>query len=385
MASQVAAPIGPLAGHISTAIRLARVICIVGVVYAHSWTGLDGAAQAAADGTPQGILRWGLVEIFGRSAVPLLGMIAGWLVVGSLARLSYGRFVAAKARAVLIPMIVWNAVAIALVCGAAALGWIAAPQISSLWWLIDELLCLATPNDVNVQTPFLRDLFVCMVLAPVLVRAPKPLLAALTAATLVWTLSGAEGILLLRPSILFFFSIGIVLRRLYAAAALGRLPMIVSVLPFAVLVGLRVWLEVHGAWSSPPLQLTATLDVVLRLAAAGAVWGVCWRLAKSPVAEALVQLEPFVFLVFCDHLILMWLGGPLVGRFTGPLGSPFYPPFLLLQPILVLALSVALGRSLSRLSPNLARLLSGGRLNEPPKVTAPANAIPAESYWTRSR
>ena len=363
----------------STAIRLSRVICIVGVVYAHSWTGLDGAALAAADGTPQGILRWGLVEIFGRNAVPLLGMIAGWLVVGSLERQRYERFLAGKARALLAPMILWNAVAIALVCSVAAFGWLAAPRLSSLWWLVDELFCLATPNDINVQTPFLRDLLVCMVLAPLLVRAPKPLLAVLIAGALAWALSGVQFLLLLRPSILLYFSIGVFVRRLDAAAVVGRLPLIALTLPFLALAGLRVWIEAQSAWSAIPVPLTASLDVLLRLAAAAMVWGLCWRLVTSSAAALLTALEPYVFLVFCDHLILMWLGGPLVGRLTGPLGSPLYPPFLVLQPVLVLAASVVLGQGLIRLSPRLARLLSGGRLGEDPAPPASAGAIPVET------
>ena len=56
----------------SDAIRAARVVCIAGVVYVHAWTGLDGHALELARGTPQEVLRWVLMEVFGRSAVPLL-------------------------------------------------------------------------------------------------------------------------------------------------------------------------------------------------------------------------------------------------------------------------------------------------------------------------
>ena len=67
----------------SDAISIARVICILGVVYVHAWTGLNGHDLEIARGTPQENLRWLLMEIFGRSAVPLLGVISGWLVGGS--------------------------------------------------------------------------------------------------------------------------------------------------------------------------------------------------------------------------------------------------------------------------------------------------------------
>src|SRR5690349_16915694 len=112
---------------LSISIRAARVVCIVGVVYAHAWTGLSGDELVAADGTAQGALRWGLMEVFGRSAVPLLGMISGWLAAGSVRSRSYLAFVAGRAKTILAPMALWNALAIALVSGAALAGLVQAP------------------------------------------------------------------------------------------------------------------------------------------------------------------------------------------------------------------------------------------------------------------
>ena len=68
-------------------------------------------------------------------------------------------------------------------------------------------------------------------------------------------------------------------------------------------------------------------------------------------------------------MIMIWLGGQTIGRFfTGPLGSPGYPLFLLTQPALVLVATVVLGRFLVEVAPNAAKLLSGGRLRGEPKV-----------------
>ena len=44
------------------AIQIARVLCILGIVYVHAWTGLTGEQLAAIDQTPQGILRWPLTS-----------------------------------------------------------------------------------------------------------------------------------------------------------------------------------------------------------------------------------------------------------------------------------------------------------------------------------
>src|SRR3546814_9589460 len=43
---------------LSTAIAVARVLCIFGVVYVHAWTGLDGGRLTLADSSTQGVFRW---------------------------------------------------------------------------------------------------------------------------------------------------------------------------------------------------------------------------------------------------------------------------------------------------------------------------------------
>src|SRR3546814_1686803 len=75
-----------------------------------------GAMMGAA---AQDSLRWGLMEVFGRSAVPLLGLISGWLVEGSSRTHDWLRHVGRKVRTILLPMILWNALAILFVSGAA--------------------------------------------------------------------------------------------------------------------------------------------------------------------------------------------------------------------------------------------------------------------------
>ena len=347
----------------SDAIRLSRLICILGVVYAHAWTGLDGGSLIQAASTGQGLLRIAVVEVFGRSAVPLLGLIAGWLAAGSAARRPYGAFLAGKARTLLVPMVLWNAIAIVIVCGAVALGLILGPTPSSVWWVLDELFCLATPNDINVQTPFLRDLFVCMAAVPLLARAPRWILFAAIVGALAWAVSGIASPVLLRPPILLYVLVGVAIRRMDLAAAVGATRLAVLAPPFVLLAALAIWLEAGGgAGRLLAPAMAGGLDVLLRLTAAALFWALAWRLAGSVRARPLLRLEPYAFLLFCDHLILMWLGGPLIGAVTGPLGSPLYPIFLLLQPVLALAATVALGQALARVAPRAGRLLSGGRL-----------------------
>lgn len=353
---------------LSSAIGIARILCILGIVYVHAWTGLVGSDLITLNETPQGMLRWSLIELLGRSSVPLLSIISGWLVAASLARRSWHGFLRGKARTILAPMVLWNAIAIMLVSGAAWLGWIQAPLPTTWRWTIDELLCLATPDDINVQMSFLRDLFICMAAAPLLVRLPGWTLGILAALTVGWVLSGLSLIVLLRPSILLFFIVGILARRHDLAAWAASRPIIFAAAAYIILATTLVWLETVGeARGIKDPTLLLSVDLMMRFTTALFFWSIAWRLADTRAGRWLLRFEPYVFLMFCSHLIMIWLGGPLLGHWTGTMGSPLWPAFLLLQPFLVLGATLLLGHALNAVSPAAATLLSGGRLSSAPQ------------------
>ncbi|MEQ6331990.1 acyltransferase [Sphingobium sp. MK2] len=345
----------------SDAIAIARVICILGVVYVHAWTGLNGAALDALRGTAQENLRWLLMELFGRSAVPLLGLISGWLVAGSSGVRNWSGHVRRKARTILLPMILWNGIAILLVSGAALTLGLSAPVPKTIWWVIDEMLVVTRNPHINVQMPFLRDLFLCMVAAPLLVRIPGWALACIALVAAACHVTGLGPPVLMRASILFFFTLGILARRGAWEERILRWPLVLALLPFALLMGAQLYRAIMLADSDAVLALRG-LDLAARLAAVIAFWRIAWILAGGRARLLLLRIEPYVFLLFCAHLVLIWLGGPLLGKLTGRMGSPLYPVYLILQPLLVLGVVIILGRLLSRVAPRAAALLSGGRL-----------------------
>lgn len=352
----------PDAARRSDAIAIARVICILGVVYVHAWTGVNGEALAALRGTPQENLRWVLMELFGHSAVPLLGLISGWLVGGSSRTQDWVRHVGRKARTILLPMVMWNALAILLVSGAASMGLLSAPQAHSAGWVMQELFVISRNPDINVQMPFLRDLFLCMLVAPLLVRMPGRGLALVMAVAGLCHILGIGPPVLMRAAILFFFTLGILARRLDWADRSIAMPWALAMLPFALLMPVQLWLEMGGR--GDPSWGRAALDLAVRATAALFFWRLAWGLAATAARGPILRIEPFAFFLFCAHLILIWLGGPLLGAVFGPMGSPLYPAYLIVQPLLVLCAVVLIGTLLSRTAPQLARILSGGRLSQ---------------------
>ncbi|MEJ7928267.1 acyltransferase [Sphingobium sp. AN641] len=358
----------------SGAIAIARVLCILGVVYVHAWTGLNGEALERLRGTPQETLRWVLMEAMGRSAVPLLGMLSGWLVAGSTRTRNWSDHVRRKARTVLAPMLIWNAIAILLVSGVAWAGLLAAPIPQSWGWLAQEMLILSRNPDINVQMPFLRDLFLCMVAAPLFVRLPSWTLLTVGAVAGAAHIFGLGPPLLMRASILCFFLIGMVARRTDLADRIVAVPLLLASLPYAVLMPTRLAIALHPGIAP---QLGATVDLCARFAAALFMWRLAWALVPTRFGSLLRWFEPYAFFLFCAHLILIWLGGPLIGALTGPLGSPLYPLYLIAQPLLMLAAVVAIVQGLRRVAPALTDWLSGGRLGaaDQAETRAASNAM----------
>lgn len=345
------------------AIRVARVLCLLGIVYVHAWTGRSGGELDALAASGQGIFRIALIDLFGRSSVPLLSIISGFLVAGSLRHRDYRRFVAGKARTILLPMVAWNALAILLVSGAAWLWDMRAPVPDGLPWVVDEMLALTRPNHINVQMPFLRDLFVCMLLVPPLLRADSRVLAVGAAAVLFWAEQGWPLWVLLRPQILAFFVIGILVRRHGLAAPLaGRFTPVAVALFLAVAIPKIALVTLWPGPAAAHPHILRLLDLALRFAGAWLFWQISWRIARTAALVLFERLEPMMFLLFCAHLILMWLGGPLIGSVVGRIGAPLYPLLFAAQPLLVLAATIGIAAGLRWASPDLLRVLSGNRL-----------------------
>src|SRR3546814_7029973 len=91
-----------------------------------------------------------LIELLGRSSVPLLSIISGWLVMSSVAKRSYGQFVGGKAKSLLLPMVLWNLTTLAFVVAFAHFGQLKAPQPGfGLQPLLREILHLQAPGELN--------------------------------------------------------------------------------------------------------------------------------------------------------------------------------------------------------------------------------------------
>src|SRR3546814_12573437 len=108
--------------------------------------------------------------------------------------------------------------------------------------------------------------------------------------------------------------------------------------------------------------MLASFDNFLRLVAALLFWKLSAFLANGRFAAAISRFDPYTFLLFCTHVMMMWLIAPVIGPLFRRFGEPGYPIFLLLLPIMELAGAVGIGLLLRRFSSYFAGVMSGGKL-----------------------
>lgn len=355
------------------AIDIARLICIFCVVYVHGWTGLPRDVSHAL---PFGdsFAYWILVEGLGRSSVPLLSIISGWLVAEPGKRLSIGR----KASSLLAPMASWDLLAVFLAGLATLMIGFDAGFAPVGMPLFNEVAHLTEPAIINVQNAFLRDVFVCMVAAPLLLRLPNTAMWCILAGTAIWAVMGWELFILLRPQILLFFLLGMLTRRLALDGRAAAVPTLPLAAVFLSLAAAKVALAASGNdYETSHPEMIALFDNVFRLIAAITFWKVARWLAGSRLGPWMVRLSAYSFLLFCSHILVLRAAGPLVEHFVGVMGDAYWPAFFLVQPVIALAVAVMIGKGLALVFPNLLRMLNGGRpLNERRPQGAPSS-IPA--------
>ena len=150
-------------------IQSARVISIFFMAYAHVSPGIVEADIAARGVRGVDFLFLFLGSLVAKSAVPLLSVLSGWLLFDTLNGRPFQGILRSKVRTLLVPMVLWNAVLLGLI-GLFVLGtgeekWL--PQ--SGLGLLNGLFSLTGP-PANIHLAFLRDLFVCVLLSPVMVN-----------------------------------------------------------------------------------------------------------------------------------------------------------------------------------------------------------------------
>lgn len=361
------APPGGVSPALSERIKVARVLCIAFMIYVHINPGEAQFAPFTHAVSAFDWVRFFFADTLGRTSTGLLAAVSGYLLIATGGLSSFRRLVAKRFESLVVPMTLWSAAAL----GMGALGEALSPGYFAShfvrpwsWGELPNFLLGITHQPANLPLGFVRDLFACALVTPVL----APLLRRLP----VLTLAGLLAVMLLKvqiwvvlaPNVLLFFAVGVFLAQRGRTLMdwIDRRPrwVIGAFLGYALAltaVDMELHVRPHDAWR-PYYDAAFELQ---RFLGAAAFWALAGWAARAPFAPFLRRLEPFAFLTFCSHLLVttpVWfLWQKVFGGYYGAL----YPVFFFSGPALSFAGAIALAHLLDRVAPGVLYVLNGGR------------------------
>ncbi|CAN7198702.1 acyltransferase family protein [Pararhizobium sp. LjRoot238] len=347
-----------------------RILLISGIVFVHVPFDPQTSPFLGANGFIDWI-RVFLGDSIFRVGVPCLSAISGYLLFRrGLDSFDYGKTIRSKARTVLLPFLIWNLAFLMFV-------YIAQGQGIGVGYLPDTIA--ATPRElatlafaieaqpINIPLYFLRDLLLCILLAPILGLLIKRYPLATLTVFFIYAIFPIPNGIFLKKSILFGFSCGI-----YASLHKIDIRMLdphaekISVLFLTAAALLATALY----WTGP--DFPAWLDILLNLTAICGIvgsWAISAILVRSRLGMRLSQTEGLSFWIFCAHyplLIAFWM-------FWNKAAQPeLYPLFYFSTPLLALLILVTSHNAAKRLTPGLHAVLTGSRAGRPGSAPKPA-------------
>ena len=231
------------------------------------------------------------------------------------------------------------------------------------------------PVGATMHLGFLRDLFVCVLLSPILVPAVQRAAWLILPILFVFYLlvHNQQAVVILRPLILFAFTLGIFLATLHV-----RLDSLDRFCPGFILLWIAATMAIllthsgageplERAFAARSLQFDETvLYPIGRLFGSLAIWTLIPRLLGGRLQAWSVRFTPYLFAAFCSHylmLTLLFYGAwqPLFGSRE----SDVYLLWFMAAPFVAMAVAVIVVQISLQISPPLATLLTGGRMKTP--------------------
>lgn len=305
----------------SDAIRICRVICITSMISVHFWPGAKAISEADTFFLQKGAFSL-LIDHLGRGSVPLLSAISGVLLALTAARSASTLKIVERRFANLVPpMVVWSGAMLALAVAQMVVLGDASDLPRGIMGWVNALFAITQP-PANAPLGFLRDVFLASCLGLVALRLPAAWGGAWLAVLVVLEWS-AGGFLFLRPQILICFAIGIALARAGLIARTPGWPSTLAVSAAAIAAG-------QAGGDALPWALRETLT---RLPVALLIWRAGLSLAADlpRSARVLMRLEPYIFTVFCTHMITVAFVAAALRKSGITVESPIYPLVFLMQ------------------------------------------------------
>lgn len=363
-------------------INAARVICVLLVVYVHVPGGLLGSEFVPADMRTRFDywLQLMLVEGPGRASAALLSAVSGYLVAVTLLRGPEARsakeiiaLYKRRAISIFVPMFVWAVITCLVYMVLVSDGTNFVDQAKGTLAKLNLVLFITdAPYGPTLHLGFLRDLFVCGLLSPLLLLLLRVVPVLTLGSLALFYVAGhtVDLYIILRPLVVFGFAIGmwVALRRV-DLSCLDRYWAVFTALMFvyAVLIILT-----HAGYLNSLQDLLASYNVSLlesvlyplsRLTGSLAIWCMLPLVNRNAAGRLLASISPSLFAVYCSHFLVMsllfhGLWYPLLGDRE----SYGFMIWFLAAPVTSTLVAMLIVNVSGRIHPQIATLITGGRV-----------------------
>ncbi|MBT8064885.1 MAG: acyltransferase [Gammaproteobacteria bacterium] len=356
----------------SSAVTIIRPLLIGCIMLAHLFAmDSEGVLNAAAALNFDDWLTVFLKSTLAKSGVPLLSLVSGYLAVRSLRQYGYPRLLGRKARRLVWPLLWANLLFILL---------IGYPQqaadptyrpdlqlhpVNAFGWLQASFAFYRLP--ANQPLFFLKDLFTCFLLLPLLLAVAKVrVVNFLVLPWMAWKCITLDAVFLfpvyplwfMRFDIVFAFYIGILLY-LHERDLIIRDERLGAALVVLFLVVCAAVSALYVVWEKTQhVTLFLSLDFTVKTVSVVGCIALMSRLSRSenPATGALKRLSPFAYSMFLTHAIsytlfhqawMTWLDPPV---FFGASGVSYILAIFAVGIGAAVGLRLAWGAAISRVS-----------------------------------
>ncbi len=360
---------------ISQTISLARISLIVGLVFLHyqeypnstvsPFDGFDVAQHQVATFVNSAVL------FFFFSAVPLLSMISGWLFFSFQdegAGTSLRRRIQRRFFSLYLPLVFWNA----LFLVGLLLLFLQQPghqildainiQFETAGGLdyANAVLALAD-RPLGVQFWFIRDLFVTILVSPLLWlslrHAPYLGLAVLAITWLV----GGDLFIFFWTDVVFFFYLGGFLRMRKAPLDIGLRAALVFMSLYVALIALRALAPMFVEMDHPRPELLTLATRLSRLVGVLACWGMLLHLSPTRLGASLARYGGLTFFLYAAHFPLIAQVKIVLWRWVPAETDGWMIAHYVSSVAVTVAIAISAGLLLARAVPDWFALMNGGR------------------------
>lgn len=377
IAQDLRAPIESEAGRLSKAelsqiISFSRISLIVGLVFLHygSYPNLSVSpfSGISSQGFQVATFVNSFVLFFFFSVVPLLSMVSGWLffsfsndATGELASRIRRRFTS-----LYVPLVLWNLLYLVLLWALFSID-----RENALLSNINIDFATARPTQylnavfglthhpVAFQFWFVRDLFVTVLVSPILwlLLRHAPVLGAI-ALGVVW-LTGFDLWIFFRTDVLFFFYLGALVRLRKTPLEIAPRATLWLLLAYLLLVSLRT-LTPYVMNDDVPILEIATRS--MRLVGVLACWGVFQQVALTSFGSVIARYAGFAFFLHSIHFPLIAAVKVLLWSVVPAQTQLWMLIHYATSVLLTVSIGMSVGFMLARFAPKQFAVLNGGRL-----------------------